>query len=507
LIPLKKLPDSVESLGYTAFDEAATERLGNDIAVALKSGDLLALSGDLGAGKSFLARAIIRALAQNSELEVPSPTYTICQEYETTPPVLHYDLYRLSDLAEVDELGWQEALTTSVSIMEWPEQVFDELPAEAVHVQISDQGETERKFKFSGNSDFLERLQHSFDIREFIEKSPLAGAIRSAFAADASARSYELIHHGGKIHYLMNAPRMPDGPPIKDGLSYSKIAHLAEDISAFVAIDMSLREQQLCAPEIFSHDLEQGLLLIEGLGEEKIIDDQRKPIEDRYLTSIEFLAEIHTKPFQSEISIDETHTYTIPEFDEGVILAETDLLLQWYAPEFSASPITQAQEQAFIDIWKNLSSRLSSAEQSLVLRDYHSPNIIWREHETGINRIGVIDFQDALIGPSAYDVASLAQDARVDVSAQLEQKLLDHYISLRTENTPAFDADAFNEAYATMAAERVTKILGIFVRLNKRDHKPEYMAHLPRIREYLNRSLRHPILAQYRQWLEDVINL
>ena len=241
---------------------------------------------------------------------------------------------------------------------------------------------------------------------------------------------------------------------------------------------MALRERQLCAPEIFSHDLEQGLLLIEGLGEEKIIDKNRKPIENRYLASIEFLAQMHANPIQPELKINEAHRFTVPEFDEGVILAETDLLLQWYAPEFSGSPLAKSQEQAFVEIWRELSSRLSSAEQSLVLRDYHSPNIIWREEETGTNRIGVIDFQDALMGPSAYDVASLAQDARVDVSAELEQRLLDHYISIRKENTPTFDADAFIEAYAIMAAQRATKILGIFVRLDKRDQKPEYMLSL-----------------------------
>jgi len=503
----KKLPDHVTTIVLTAESEAETSRLGEDIALKLQPNDLIAISGDLGTGKSFLARAIIRNLADDLELEVPSPTYTICQEYQTAPLVLHYDLYRLSDFSELDELGWQEALETGIVIMEWPEQVFDELPPEAILIHISDEGDDSRKFEISGNVDLVARIQHSLNMREFIEQSPLKGATRSAFAADASARNYELIHHGGETHYLMDAPRMPDGPPIKDGLSYSKIAHLAEDVSAFVAIGSELKKHAFCAPKIFAHDLDQGLVLIENLGDGKIIDETRAPIKERYLASIEFLAEMHTKSFSPEIAVDNTHMHTVPKFDEGVILAETDLLLQWYAPEFSSSPMNDAQAHEFEQIWKALTEKLSSSEQSLVLRDYHSPNIIWRGNATGTNRIGLIDFQDALIGPSAYDVASLAQDARVDVSVELEEAQLDHYLSLRVKNTAGFDEVHFREVYAIMAAQRATKILGIFVRLNKRDNKPEYMAHLPRIQEYLRRSLRHKTLKEYKHWLEAVINL
>jgi len=502
-----KLPNTASKFDYIVQDEETTQRLGADVSLVLQQGDMICLSGELGAGKSFLARSIIQTLAQNPNLEVPSPTYTICQHYETVPPIAHYDLYRLADVSELDELGWQETLETSVTLIEWPEQVFEILPPEAVHIQITDEGDTSRKFTFSGNQDLLSRIEHTLKIRNFIEQSPLAGASRTAFAADASARNYELVHHSGKTHYLMDAPRTPDGPPIKDGLPYSKIAHLAEDVSAFVAVDFALQDHDLCAPEIFAHDLDAGFLLIEGLGEEKIIDENRHPIEERYLASIEFLAEMHSKQFTSEIVIDAEHSYTIPDFDEGVILAETDLLLQWYAPEYSTSQITSEQANRFESIWKNLSAELDRSEQTLVLRDYHSPNIIWRDNETGNKRIGVIDFQDALIGPCAYDVASLAQDARVDVSAALEAKLITHYITLREENTANFDADLFKQTYAIMAAQRATKILGIFVRLNKRDLKPEYMAHLPRISDYLNRSLSHGILSEYKAWLRDVIKL
>ena len=112
-----------------------------------------------------------------------------------------------------------------------------------------------------------------------------------------------------------------------------------------------------------------------------------------------------------------------------------------------------------------------------------------------------------MIGPEAYDVASLAQDARIDVPEALENQLVHHYISLRKDGSDNFDEAAFRESYAIMSALRVTKILGIFVRLDIRDGKPQYRKHLPRMRKYLKRTLTHPVLGDYRDWLNSVIKL
>ena len=134
-----------------------------------------------------------------------------------------------------------------------------------------------------------------------------------------------------------------------------------------------------------------------------------------------------------------------------------------------------------------------------MLRDFHSPNIIWRPEKKGHDRLGIIDFQDALIGPSAYDVASLAMDARVTVPPEIERRTVDAYVAAR-QCAGRFDEGAFAEAYAIMAAQRNSKILGIFVRLNERDGKPAYLKHLPRIKDYLDRALAHPALAELRDF-------
>jgi aminoglycoside/choline kinase family phosphotransferase len=149
--------------------------------------------------------------------------------------------------------------------------------------------------------------------------------------------------------------------------------------------------------------------------------------------------------------------------------------------------------------WNALLDRLQGREVTLMLRDFHSPNIIWRGDRSGHDRLGIVDFQDALIGPCAYDVASLAMDARVTMSPEIERETLDAYVAARYA-AGAFDEESFLESYAIMAAQRNSKILGIFVRLEKRDGKPYYLKHLPRIRDYLRRALSHPALASLREF-------
>jgi aminoglycoside/choline kinase family phosphotransferase len=134
------------------------------------------------------------------------------------------------------------------------------------------------------------------------------------------------------------------------------------------------------------------------------------------------------------------------------------------------------------------------------LRDYHSPNLIWLPEREGLARVGVIDFQDCVLGHPAYDVASLLQDARVSVSDELELRLLSHYAVTRSKADADFVMSDFAAAYAILGAQRATKILGIFTRLDRRDGKPAYLAHMPRVERYLIKNLEHPALAAIKGW-------
>ena len=479
-------------------DAASTERLGADIAMILKPGDVLALSGDLGAGKSTLARALIRALAADPGLEVPSPTYTLVQAYESEPPVAHFDLYRLSSGSELDELGFEEAVEAGVVLVEWPERAaaVGETANIAIDLSLPAVGGRQATIKASPAS--ASRIDRTLAVRQFLAEARLPHTPRKRFFGDASARRYETVTRDDEVLVLMDAPRQPDGPPIRDGLPYSRIAHLAEEVAPFVAIATALKKAGFAAPEIHRADLEQGLLLTEYLGDGQIFDAERRPIGDRYRESVLCLAEMHGVAWPSQMPIPDGPIHHVPAYDRRAMTAEVELLLDWYLPDFKNRAASDDERALFGECWSAIFDELESAETSLVLRDFHSPNVIYRPDATGILKIGLIDFQDALIGPAAYDVASLAQDARLDVSAELEAALTSAYVARRREDDQHFDAFAFERDYAIMAAQRASKILGIFVRLLKRDGKPQYLRHIPRLKGYLARTLGHPSLSALR---------
>jgi aminoglycoside/choline kinase family phosphotransferase len=297
----------------------------------------------------------------------------------------------------------------------------------------------------------------------------------------------------------MNSPPLVLGPPVRGDKAYAEIAHTARTVSAFVAVDRLLHDAGFGAPQIYAQDLDKGFLVIEHLGSASFLGPHGEPVAERYEAAAELLAELHRRrwPSQSEAAPGVTHV--IPPFDRPAMLIEVELLLDWYVPATAGHEASSAARKGFVDIWNAALDRLADTETSLMLRDVQSPNFIWCEERIGLDRIGLIDFQDALIGPSAYDVASLAMDARVTIPQELEQRTVEAYVRAR-RTAGSFDRAAFDEAYAMMAAQRNSKILGIFVRLHRRDGKPAYLKHLPRIRAYLRRALAHPALAEMREF-------
>ena len=174
-------------------------------------------------------------------------------------------------------------------------------------------------------------------------------------------------------------------------------------------------------------------------------------------------------------------------------------MLERYLPDRGAAPDDDLRAE-FTAMWRDLLSKPAAAAKTWVMRDFHSPNLIWLEQRIDIAKVGIIDFQDAVLGPAAYDLVSLLQDARIDVPEPLELALLTRYIKARRAADEAFDPAGFAELYAIMSAQRNTRLLGTFARLNRRDGKPQYLRHQPRIWTYLARSLAHPALARLRDW-------
>ena len=487
--------------------ESETLRLADDIAGIVRPGDVIALSGDLGAGKSTFARALIRRLADDASLEAPSPTFTLMQDYETPRGrIVHADLYRLRSGVELVELGLAEALQDAIGLIEWPDRGGEFLdPASRLDIffELDAAGSDEdRQITLIPGANWAERLGLTLGARKLIDSAGWGDAKRVHMLGDASTRAYErLVRPGGETAILMISPPRADGPAVRGGKPYSAIARLAERIDAFVAMDKGLRALDLSAPEIIASDLVNGLLLIEDLGHETVLVDG-KPVPERYEAAVDVLAAIHAQTLPTILPVAEGRDHLVPDYDLEAMTIETELLLDWYMPHIVGTSLPQVARAEFARLWLPLFGVLINGPRTWVLRDYHSPNLIWLPERNGTARIGLIDFQDAVIGHPAYDVVSVGQDARVDIDPSLELRLMARYAAGRRMADPAFDLAGFATAYAIMGAQRNTKILGIFARLDKRDGKPAYLMHLPRIEAYLRRDLEHPELAGLKIWFQ-----
>jgi tRNA threonylcarbamoyl adenosine modification protein YjeE len=488
-------------------NENATANLMADLALLIGAGDVVTLSGDLGAGKTAAARALIRYLAGDPSIEVPSPTFTLAQSYELPPfPLVHADLYRINDATELEEIGLSPLPEGVVALIEWPERAHNALPPDRIDIALSHRpalGSTARAAEITGYGKAAAQVARLGMLRQFLTSAGYIDEKRQRMAGDASTRSYARLLRGDSSVILMNSPRRPDGPAIYDGKPYSAAVHLAEDVKPFVAMANGLRERGLSAPAIHHADLDAGFLITDDFGREGFVEgDPPRPIAKRYEAATDVLAELHREPLPEALPLAPHTTYMIPAFDVDAMMVEIGLMLEWYLPDRGAVPTDNLRAE-FVMQWRDLLARTAAVPRTWVLRDFHSPNLIWLDERSGTSKVGVIDFQDAVLGPPAYDLVSLLQDARLDVPEPLELALLTRYIKARHATDGTFDPASFAETYAIMSAQRNTRLLGTFARLNRRDGKPQYLRHQPRIWTYLTRSLAHPVLAGIRGWYTD----
>jgi hypothetical protein len=274
------------------------------------------------------------------------------------------------------------------------------LPVErlALHFEIAGTG---RKVAVTGEGPLLGRFRRSRAIRAFLDRAAWACAHRRFLQGDASTRAYERVGKPGQKAVLM------DWPPPRTGAGGDPRAMVrARDVRPFMAVDIALREAGLSAPEIYAADTDAGFLLMEDLGSAGIVAGER-PIPERYRLAISALAEIHLRPRAADLPLADGGLHRLPDFSAEVLAAELELFPDWYIPHLTGKSPSAAERKEFFSIWAPLLDRLGTAETSWTLLDVHSPNLLWLPDRQGIRRIGFLDFQDAMIGPSAYDVASL----------------------------------------------------------------------------------------------------
>jgi tRNA threonylcarbamoyl adenosine modification protein YjeE len=491
------------------LDEAGVVRLAELLAFKLRRQDVIALRGDLGAGKTTLARALIGAILRDGSTEVTSPTFSLHQTYAGGRlTISHFDFYRLSSAQEAAELGFDEAMQQGAVIVEWPERAAALLPETRIEVELADTGDPAvRRVTVHGAGTAAERTQRIGELMTFLDAQPeWSDATMTHLQGDASTRSYARLSRNGRTAVLMDAPPQPDGPPIRDGKPYSRIAHLAEDMArAFAAIAPPLRAVGLSAPEILGQDLDKGLLVIEDLGDRVFSTEVTRgalPQDELWRAAVDALAALRRTVPPERLPLGRGGDHILPAYDAGALHVEVELLIDWYWPALRGEPAPQAARDEFVSLWAPIFQRLEQQPMAWALRDFHSPNLIWLPEREGIKRVGVVDIQDAQRGPAAYDLVSLLQDARVDVPAALETELLARYIAATRASDPGFDEAEFQFAYHALGLQRNTKILGIFVRLARRDGKHQYLAHLARIWGYLQRNTGHVALAPLAAWYD-----
>ncbi|MEP6828428.1 MAG: tRNA (adenosine(37)-N6)-threonylcarbamoyltransferase complex ATPase subunit type 1 TsaE [Aestuariivirga sp.] len=489
---------------FTTSSASETERLAQQLSLFAKAGMAILLRGELGTGKSTFARAFIKALAvSNKDFDVPSPTFSLIQSYsETRVPVAHVDLYRLGQNPDTQELGLDELVLSHLLLVEWPSAAVVSLSANTLTLDFSGTRQS-RVINAVATGAWSQALARNAEILTFLNSHKIDSTTRVFFEGDASFRRYEKLQSAGGQFILMDMPQRPDGPPVKNGKPYSAIAHLAENIRSVVAVNDQLCHMGYGAPEIHAVDMKLGLALIEDFGPNvfgtmfKSGADMESPMR----AAVELLADFASKPWPTSVTLRDGSVHTIPSYDQEAQLIEVDLLPCWFHLHVHERPAREAISENFQNLWKSVLPLAVPTELVWVLRDYHSPNLIWRPKLDALKRVGLIDTQDALLGHPAYDLASLLQDARVDVTFDFADELYAHYVALRHVQGQ-FDRQEFARAYAILGAQRATKILGIFARLNARDGKPQYLQHMPRVSRYLARNLAHPALTEIKSWYE-----
>ena len=480
----------------------ALQALASRLASFVSPVDCVALYGHLGAGKTTFAQGLLPALGVRET--ITSPTYQLVHAYPTPRhTIYHCDFYRVGP-GEEEEIGFGEMCETGVVLVEWPDVIDARLPANRLEVRIAGEGNS-RTVSLSGSGAWEGKLARFRDISAFLGMRGWGDARCLAIRGDASARLFSRLKRGADVAMLMDWPPVSDGPPIRGGRPYCEIAHLARKGTSFVAVSDWLRLQTgVSAPAVAASDLERGLFLIEDLGDAVFGDliAAGRPIESLYALAVDGLLALRASRPPRDLPGPGGARYHVPDFDREALEVELDLLLNWY---FTLSPAPCAPEtlaRSFFEAWSPSLDWLETQEKDLVLRDYHSPNLLFCAERKGLGQLGVIDFQDAVWGHPAYDLVSLLQDARLEVPEETERRLFARYCEGAAKADASFDEAAFARAYAILGAQRNTKILGIFARLSLRDGKHGYLAHLPRIARYLHRNLAHPDLKPLRAWYE-----
>ncbi|MEP1229492.1 MAG: phosphotransferase [Litorimonas sp.] len=348
-------------------------------------------------------------------------------------------------------------------------------------------------------------------IKDFLTAVGWGSATRKAVPGDASSRRYERLELGDHKAILMDAPKGNEPPIEPNGasvierraLGYNALARLAgSNCEAFAAIANELTIRGFSAPKIIAADIDLGFMLLEDFGPNvyaKVVTADPDQERGLYEAASDTLAAIYRSSFPSVMRYKQ-HDWRVRDYDDAAMLAEMDLCHDWYAKDFNRDINTDMRAE-FTALWQEAFTILQAHPRGLALRDFHAENLFWLPDRAAVSRVGLIDFQDALMTHPAYDLMSFITDIRRDVSPELKDDLISRFCA---KSGLKDDAD-FRAAYAVLGAQRGTKLLGFPVRADLKFGKPQYRQLLPRVKHHLQDDLSHPALSKIRNWFERYI--
>ncbi len=311
----------------------------------------------------------------------------------------------------------------------------------------------------------------------FLAKEGWGDAHVDPLTPDASFRSYARLSRNGDGCMLMDAP--PEH----------------ENLKAYLDITAHLRSLGLRVAETLGHDLGMGFALIEDMGDDTFtrLLDAGHAAEPLYLLATKVLKALHGQPKALDIDL--------PPYDMATLLREAELFVDWFVPAFRGSTPTDMEKARYMAAWREALADVAEARTALVLRDYHVDNLMITGGLEDVRHCGLLDYQDALLGAPAYDLVSLVEDARRDVPDDLRANVM----TLYTDGMTSSDVAALERDMALLGAQRHAKVAGIFVRLSKRDGKPIYLGHIPRVLRLLSKALEAGELAGVRESIEAMV--
>jgi N-acetylmuramate 1-kinase len=318
---------------------------------------------------------------------------------------------------------------------------------------------------------------------DFLNRNKLKNAELFLLKKDASYRQYSrVIKSNGERFILM------DAPPSK------------ENIGEFITVGNFLSDVGLSSPKILDYDIKNGFMLLEDFGDNLYSSllnpatqsDIKIDETSMYEHAIDVLIHLHSLP-QKQIKL--------PYYDDNMLLKEALKFIEFYVSVVNPDLLSKALQEEYRVILKHLISLCKSTNHVVVLKDYHADNLIWLAERDSIKKVGLLDFQDAVWGSPIYDIVSLLEDARRDVSPELADKMIDRYLKA----FPNYSQKDFLSTYAILGVQRNLKIIGVFARQASHFRNPKYLLYLPRIWNYINKDLKHPLLFPLKDWLSKTM--